>query len=250
MSSGDAAAARRQLGVGPAVPLVVFTLASTGRSAPSRRCRIFAAVAGDVPDALLVFIGGARSRTRSSPRPPARGLAGRVVMAGYQTNIADWLAAATVWLLPTERENFSVAVLEAMAAGCTVLSTTCKGNNEVLVDGVNRRHVRGRRRRLRPGALRRPARRRGAAPAARRRRTGRRRPRTRCRTWSSSTGSSTCATPTPPPACGRAAGRAATSRRDQAQLLVDEALLLQALDGAQPVVLQPSHSSCVSSADV
>ena len=59
-------------------------------------------------------------------------------LAGYQTNVADWLAAATVWLLPTERENFSVAVLEALAAGCAVLSTTCPGNDEVLTDRENR----------------------------------------------------------------------------------------------------------------
>jgi glycosyltransferase involved in cell wall biosynthesis len=42
-----------------------------------------------------------------------------------------------VWLLPTERENFSIAVLEALAAGCPVLSTSCRGNDEVLVDGQN-----------------------------------------------------------------------------------------------------------------
>jgi glycosyltransferase involved in cell wall biosynthesis len=42
-----------------------------------------------------------------------------------------------VWILPTERENFSVAVLEALAAGCAVLATNCPGNDEVLVDHEN-----------------------------------------------------------------------------------------------------------------
>ena len=56
---------------------------------------------------------------------------------GYQTNIRDWLAAATVWILPTERENFSVALLEALAAGCPILTTSCPGNDEVLVDEQN-----------------------------------------------------------------------------------------------------------------
>ena len=40
-------------------------------------------------------------------------------------------------MLPTEAENFSLAVLEALAAGCPVLSTLCKGNDEVLVADDN-----------------------------------------------------------------------------------------------------------------
>jgi glycosyltransferase involved in cell wall biosynthesis len=40
-------------------------------------------------------------------------------------------------MLPTETENFSLAVLEAMAAGCPILSTVCPGNDEVLRDGDN-----------------------------------------------------------------------------------------------------------------
>jgi glycosyltransferase involved in cell wall biosynthesis len=42
-----------------------------------------------------------------------------------------------VWLLPTEAENFSLAVLEALAAGCAIVSTPCRGNDEVLVHDQN-----------------------------------------------------------------------------------------------------------------
>ena len=65
------------------------------------------------------------------------GAAERIHFVGYQQNVPDWLAAATVWILPTESENFSLAVLEALAAGCPVLSTRCQGNDEVLVAGQN-----------------------------------------------------------------------------------------------------------------
>ena len=69
---------------------------------------------------------GVISRAPLTAEAKRLGLADRVRLVGYQTNVPDWLAAATVWLLPTERENFSVAVLEALAAGCTVLSTRAR----------------------------------------------------------------------------------------------------------------------------
>ena len=88
-------------------------------------------------DSRLVFVGtGSES---DSARRTARelGISDRVSFVGHRADVADWLAAATVWILPTERENFSVAVLEALAAGCPVLSTPCPGNDEILVDEDN-----------------------------------------------------------------------------------------------------------------
>jgi glycosyltransferase involved in cell wall biosynthesis len=136
---GDGAVARAALGVGPEVPLVVFTSRLDGQKRPVEAVRIFAAATSEIPTARLVFVGRGDEHDAVVAEACTLGVADRVDMMGYQTNIPDWLAAATVWLLPTERENFSVAVLEAMAAGCAVVSTTCQGNDEVLVDGVNSR---------------------------------------------------------------------------------------------------------------
>jgi glycosyltransferase involved in cell wall biosynthesis len=139
MGKGDPGVVRRQLGLGDDVPLVVFTSRLDGQKRPVEAVRIFAGIAADHPAAQLVFVGIGDEHDLVVAEATQLGLADRIRMMGYQTNVPDWLAASTVWLLPTERENFSVAVLEAMAAGCPVLSTTCQGNDEVLVDNVNAR---------------------------------------------------------------------------------------------------------------
>ncbi len=137
MAGGDARVARAALGTAPDDPIVLFCSRIDSQKRPLDAVRIFAAVADRIPAALLVFVGRGELEQAVAAEAARLGVADRVRMVGYQTNVPDWLAASSVWLLPTERENFSVAVLEALAAGCAVLSTPCPGNDEVLVDGVN-----------------------------------------------------------------------------------------------------------------
>ena len=137
MSGGDAGVARAQLGVDADSPIVLFSSRMDSQKRPVDAVRAFARVAADHPRALLVFMGSGDEEPSVRVAASEAGLSDRVHLVGYQTNVADWLAAATVWILPTERENFSVAVLEALAAGCPILSTPCPGNDEVLVDGQN-----------------------------------------------------------------------------------------------------------------
>jgi glycosyltransferase involved in cell wall biosynthesis len=137
MASGDADVARRALGVDRSTPVVMFTSRIDGQKRPVDAVQAFAAVAEEFPTAVLVFVGTGDQEDAVAAEAARLGVQDRVRLMGYRTNIADWLAAASVWILPTERENFSVAVLEALAAGRAVLATSCPGNDEVLADGSN-----------------------------------------------------------------------------------------------------------------
>lgn len=137
MSSGDGSVARGQLGLTDDVPLVLFCSRLDSQKRPVEAVRVFARIKSEFPQAVLVFVGDGEQRSAVEQEVSTLGLTGQVRLVGYQTNIPDWLAAATVWLLPTERENFSVALLEALAAGCPVVTTACPGNDEVIVDGKN-----------------------------------------------------------------------------------------------------------------
>ena len=138
-SSGDAAVALAALGVGDDVPIVLFSSRLDPQKRPTDAVRAFARVAYDRPDAILVMVGSGSEEESVAACARELGLSDRVKMVGYQFNIADWLAASTVWLFPTEREHISLALLEAMAAGCAIVATNCPGNDEILVDGQNSR---------------------------------------------------------------------------------------------------------------
>lgn len=134
---GVGAGPRAELGMSDDDALVVFSSRVAGQKRPLDAVRIFAAVADEFPTARLAFVGDGDEIGATRDEVARLDISDRVSFLGYRTDIADWLAASTVWILPTERENFSVAVLEALAAGCAVLSTRCPGNDEVLVDGDN-----------------------------------------------------------------------------------------------------------------
>jgi glycosyltransferase involved in cell wall biosynthesis len=80
------------------------------------------------PDAHLVLAGGDSEHTEASLRAliAELGIADRVTFTGPLYGPMKWsaLAAATLFVLPSHSEGFSVAVLEAMSAGLPVLLTT------------------------------------------------------------------------------------------------------------------------------
>jgi glycosyltransferase involved in cell wall biosynthesis len=61
----------------------------------------------------------------------------RLFWVGAQTNIPDWLSLLDVFVLPSQWEGISLALLEAMAAGVPVVATSVGGTPEVLTNGVN-----------------------------------------------------------------------------------------------------------------
>ncbi len=85
----------------------------------------------------LVFVGSGALEDEAKRSAGRSGLLRRVHFVGYRTDVPDWLAASTVWVLPTETESFGLAIVEALAAGCPVLTTFCAGTDEYLVDDGN-----------------------------------------------------------------------------------------------------------------
>jgi len=116
--------------------ILLFTARMEVDKGPMVALEAFQRIAPNMPNIHFVFVGlgSLQGDLRAAVHPA---LKDRVHFVGFQTNVPDWLAAATLWLHASETENCSMALLEALAAGCPIIATMCPGNDEVLVEGQN-----------------------------------------------------------------------------------------------------------------
>lgn len=101
--------------------------------------RIFARIARETP-ARLVFIGDGPERGHTRKVAQDEGVDDRVVYLGKQESVADILACADLFLLPSESEAFGLVALEAMACGVPVVGSRVGGVPEVVTEPAGRLH--------------------------------------------------------------------------------------------------------------
>jgi L-malate glycosyltransferase len=97
--------------------------------------RIFHGIQREVP-ARLVFVGDGPDRPEALDEARRLGVDQRVVFLGKQDSVAELLACADLFLLPSESESFGLAALEAMASGVPVVASRAGGLPEVVEHGV------------------------------------------------------------------------------------------------------------------
>jgi L-malate glycosyltransferase len=97
--------------------------------------RIFRKISRDLP-ARLVFVGDGPDRSEAAHEARALGVADRVLFLGKQDSVAELLACADLFLLPSASESFGLSALEAMASGVPVVASRAGGLPSVVEDGV------------------------------------------------------------------------------------------------------------------
>jgi len=65
------------------------------------------------------------------------GLEAGVYFAGEVLNVHEYLQASDVFILPTEKDAFPLALIEAMSCGLPVISTPVGGIQEIIADRQN-----------------------------------------------------------------------------------------------------------------
>jgi glycosyltransferase involved in cell wall biosynthesis len=125
---------RAELGVGDG-----FMVLSTGRLAEQKGLeyliRAAALLRGHLPEARIVLAGDGPLRETLSRLVSDLRLEETVSVLGHRSDVGDLLAASDLVALPSLWEGLSISLLEAMAAGKPVVTTSIGSNREVTNDG-------------------------------------------------------------------------------------------------------------------
>jgi N-acetyl-alpha-D-glucosaminyl L-malate synthase BshA len=86
-------------------------------------------------DAVLLMIGEGPEKEKARQMSREMGIESKVKFLGKTTEVERVLCMSDLFLLPSEKESFGLAALEAMAAGVPVISSNTGGLPEVNIDG-------------------------------------------------------------------------------------------------------------------
>lgn len=93
-------------------------------------------LAADYPDLRLLIVGDGPQRENLERRVADLGLGDKVKLVGQRDDVPVWLNAMDVFTLPSYgEEGVPQAIMQAMACGVPVVSTTVGAIGEAVVDG-------------------------------------------------------------------------------------------------------------------
>ncbi len=122
----------------PATPLVVSVSRHVPRKGVDLLLLALARVAASGAGFRACLVGPGKLLTSHRRLASALGLDRQLVIPGLVPDVAPYLSAADIFVLPSVAESSgSVSVLEAMRAGKPVIATACDGLPEDLIDGEN-----------------------------------------------------------------------------------------------------------------
>ena len=129
----DRASARRLLGLddGPTIVAVGRLSHEKGHDVLVDACAILRRVSRIQP--TLLIAGDGPERPRLAARARRHGV--KLRLDGFQFSVAPYYAAADVFVLPSRSEGSPNVLLEAMAAGCSIVATRVGGVPEIAGGG-------------------------------------------------------------------------------------------------------------------
>jgi glycosyltransferase involved in cell wall biosynthesis len=132
---GDGLGKRSELGISAQTPIV----GAVSRLAWKKGLRHLLATVPRLLEVLadlrVIIVGDGPLRPELAAQASALGVEKHVVFLGSRSDALELLSTFDVFVLPSEIEGMSNALLEAMAVGRPVVATDVGGNPEVVVDG-------------------------------------------------------------------------------------------------------------------
>ena len=97
----------------------------------------FAGLHEQMPDSALVIVGGGELRGELEEQIRELSLQGKILLLGDRDDVRDLLCGFDVFAMSSLTEGYSIALLEACAAGVPIVATDVGGNSEIVREGLN-----------------------------------------------------------------------------------------------------------------
>lgn len=134
---------RHELGLTPGGPVLGFIGRLVREKGILDLFEAFTMLRGSGYAAQLLFVGDVLSSDRDQEsvgelrrRVAEQGFEDSVIFAGYRQDIPDLIALMDVVILPSHREGFPRIPVEAAAMGKPAITTTTRGHDVAVIDGV------------------------------------------------------------------------------------------------------------------
>jgi glycosyltransferase involved in cell wall biosynthesis len=119
-----------------------------GRLSPIKRVDLFLdairLVKDRVPDVKAMIVGDGPLRTDLERKAEDLGLGGNVSFAGHRSDVQAWLRKARLFVLTSDSEGLSLALMEAMSCGLPAVVSDVGDLGELVESGINGYLVNGR----------------------------------------------------------------------------------------------------------
>jgi glycosyltransferase involved in cell wall biosynthesis len=89
----------------------------------------------EFPNAQVVCLGEGSLRAELENKAMATGVGQAIRFIGYQPNVAHWLSAADLSILPSLWEGLPLTAIESLASECPIVATAVDGTPEVVSHG-------------------------------------------------------------------------------------------------------------------
>jgi glycosyltransferase involved in cell wall biosynthesis len=136
---GDAAAARRRLGLPAEDPVVLYVGRLDREKSVGRILAAFERIAGTVRTAWLLLVGHGTEAARLREAARASRVGDRIRFLGVRphADVAECYRAADLFLFASETETQGLVLAEAAACGLPAVAVSAPGCDEVVRDGVS-----------------------------------------------------------------------------------------------------------------
>lgn len=92
-------------------------------------------VVSECPEAKFVIVGDGSLRSQLVEFAEEASIVENIIFTGFRSDVYNILSLSDICVVPSNREGFSVTVLEAMASEKPIIATDVGGNAEALTNG-------------------------------------------------------------------------------------------------------------------